>query len=378
MAGYGTAQIIDTARYGQKKVYEYGIERMQNEFEKYLAVHNKNMEDIKSRFVQKTSTEKRFHIEGEVDTVVMTPVERQYGVVAPQMIEKDGYDIGIRLDAHQAAQAWELWYLVQETVDRMNDQLNAILAADKRFLIKRMLVALFDNTSYTVTERYNDGEVLPIYPLLNGDTNPIPRGQYDQEFDPTTQIHHHVVAAINDASVAAGVLDLTEHMTSGKVIVEIAYADRAAWRALTGFYGPHDLRIEHSMFANSGKNLADKTGLDLINPYDSFLGIIEGLNIEIYVRPYVPTNYTIMYAVGGNLERALRGRSSELTQWESQDLKAWDPSPYHNQIKGRVHRRTWGCSVKERRNGVILKKDAGLGSYSPPSGYAKSDLLVAS
>jgi len=242
MARFGTAQIIDTARFGQKKVFEYGIDRMKDEFQVYLDVHNKRMVDLMGRFVQKTSAEKRFHIGGGVMTAQMAPVERQYGVTPPQMVDVGGYDAGVRLDAHQNAQAWEAMYLARQTVDSMNDQLNALIAADRRAVVKRMLVSMFDPTQYTVQDRYADNEIIPIYPLLNGDNQPIPRGQYDQVFQ-NGHNHFMVVATIEPVGVKAAVLNLTEHIDSGSVKIEIAYTDQPAWRALTGFYGT---RVRHA------------------------------------------------------------------------------------------------------------------------------------
>jgi len=130
------------------------------------------------------------------------------------------------------------------------------------------------------------------------------------------------------------------------------------------------------VFATQGKQLGLMPEANLTDPYNCFIGVIELLNVEIWVRPYVPPGYAILYAEGSNLELPLRGRSSDIPEIEPAELTAIDRSEYNPQIAGRVYRRTWGCSVKERRNGVILRTDNTLSAYTPPTGYAKSDLSL--
>jgi hypothetical protein len=59
-------------------------------------------------------------------------------------------------------------------------------------------------------------------------------------------------------------------------------------------------------------------------------------------------------------------------------LSIIEPNKYNPKLTGRVVRRTWGCSVIERRSAIVVKVDAALNPYSAPTGCTVADLLVAS
>jgi hypothetical protein len=263
--------ILDTNRWGSKKIYEYGVERAMDEFKVVLAIHNKRMADLAGRFVGDTTEDKRFQFGGNADTVQMVPVERQYGRSAPQTIDFNPYDLGIRLDHYEANVLWDELFLARETVDSLDRQMNAILTADRKFVAKMIKVALFDGTNYLYEDRYGRKEILPIKGLLNADSLPIPvNPQTGDSFTASTHTHYQVIAAINATTAKAVHDNLTEHMDSGRIILETAYADAASWTGITGFKSALDMRVAHSSLSDL---INYGPGLDLTNPYDRFLGI---------------------------------------------------------------------------------------------------------
>lgn len=357
--GKATLSILDVDGYGDIRVKDYGVDRAWEQFDVFRAEHNKITESMFDHLLQGV-TEDRLRRFGDVDTLTMERVEMEYGAPSVKAAAMQPYEMGLPIFKLGVNQQWTKDAVSLMTVNQFNKQLVAVLTADIRALRTELGKALFRNTSYDFRDRYSgDGRILPVRALANADSLPLPVGPLGETFDGSSHSHYGTSASISDAAVKALVKNVMEHTTTGVPVIEINAANEAEMRALTGFTAAQDPRL---ILGVNITHIQDK--LDLWNPNDRFIGIIES-GAEIWVRPYIPANYLLCYVRGGELEKPLTQRRHML---HSTELMVKESLTLHPSLEAREITRVTGFGVTNRISAAILQKTGG--SYAVPSIYA--------
>lgn len=365
MAIKKTLSILDIKDYGNDTVFKYGIDKAWDEFQVVLDAHNALEAQMRSTLVQGETAEQR-HRFGAADSIVFQDIELEYGRPDADSVTFEHYDVGLPLAMGGVGTQWTERMMQLITVEQFNTQLNAVLTADSQWLQVRMGKAIFGNVNYTYRDRYINNTSLPVKRLLNADSTPIPLGRYNATFDGSTHTHYVVIAALNDAAVAAIQNNLTEHLKgSGKVVMLINKAQTAAALALSDFEKARDPRVV--LGVNTAHLTPELNSLyENIMLDDRFLGIVED-GPEIWVKPWIPSGYIFAYIEGSELDKPLMARRDVV---ESSDLRIVEPTDVHPKLKARTAQRIIGFGVVERRNGVVAKIDSELGSYTVPAAFA--------
>lgn len=358
---FRSMNILNVDEYGATRVYQYGIDRVYDEFQVVLEIHNKRMNMLYDTLVGARTSEKRHRFGAAGASLKMVRVGRETGRAHAQSTTFKPYDVGVPIDKYELSQAWTKRYAQRETVERMNAQLTAALTADKKLLQWKIGTALFGNANYDFFDEEGDGQTYPVKRLLNADSLPIPVGPHGDVFDETTHSHYMVIASVSAATMKTVSTNLAEHSESGEQILEVAYEDVALYRAITGFIPAEDGRIIQSL--NS-----DRIALSLNrnNIRDRFIGYIPD-GPAVWVKPYIPAGYGFTYLDGGDLGSPLVEVYDDI---DGQGLIVAEPERINSKQEARSVARIGGFGCLERRNGVVFWIDAEVDPYEVPAIYA--------
>jgi hypothetical protein len=356
---YGTLQVLDTI--GTRKaaasdyLNTYDEAELYQQVQMFLDAHNLLVDQITMDLVEKTTD--RLTTWGGNATVDMIDGS-ELSRPDVQKMQVSPTTLGFPLYLKQVAWGVTRLFMMNKTVKDLDEILVAIRDADIRDIGKAIRQALFNPTNnLTNADKRTDGATIPLRRLLNADSANIPPDPYGGTFDGSTHTHFkgYASSSVAAADLTAILSNVSEHYLSPGMRGYIAKNLEATIRAFTGFYPAYDTRLT---IASDVTHIS--TNLEMNNVQDRFIGIFE--NAEIYVRPWVPSNYIFVYNV--NAPKPLRMRVRDGMQGSLHIAADIDMYP----LRAQFMEREYGISVYERTNGAVLY--TGASSYSAPSAWS--------
>lgn len=354
---YGTLRVLDTLHYGELPVIEYNPDRAFAEFEVVMAAHNMVMRDLFSDVIAPgfvTNGRARY---GGSSVRKMTRIDMEFGLADAQKVGT-GYTVGLPLYAFGSATQWTEKYFKQATVEEFNANLTAELDADITNFQTEIMRALFNPTNFTWTDEDGDGTDYPVKRLLNADGNPIPTGPQARSFDGSSHTHYMTSAALDEAAMTDLAANVMEHYTSGEARIYINSAQESTVLGLDNFIPAVDPRIQLAITSDR-LNMA----LDLFNTYDRRIGIIKN-GPEVWVKPWVPSNYLFCFMKGQKPPLSLR--RDKYDPFDLTVVEVNDTSSRKAKLTARAVERKFGIGVTTRHNGAVMQITGG--AYAAPSG----------
>lgn len=318
-----------------------------------LAVHNALFEDMASDYA--IFTDKPQLPYGGSDAAIIQELD-EWGAADAS---KAGAvtNVGIPLRIYGSTVQWTRTAFENMSVAEFAAQLDAHAAADIRNFYAILRRVLFTNTNTTgYSDRLQSKLTYDLKALLNADGAAIPDSPSGTSFDGSSHTHYNANATLTQAAVIANIEDVVEHGVSGSVQVHISKADEATVRGFADFSPYLDARVT----VLSG--VVGNQALDVSNPDNRAIGVLGGA--EIWVKPWVPQNYSVAVDVGGaEKPLAIRTRTGSLTGSGAFRMVA---DHEHYPLRARNMGREYGVSVVGRHKAAVLRSNNA--SYAIPGG----------
>lgn len=315
-----------------------------------LAEHNRQLTALLGLFAQRTTDYQLNYKSTGVRS--LQPLD-EYGRALPT---KTGSRYTIGFPIQMGGDAFGQTYLARAkmTVQEVNDELAAMMVADKRWLRDRILAALFTNVDWTFLDPLYGS--LTIKPLANGDT--VTYNVVNGSDTGTTDTHFLAqAAAIADATNPYPTIysELNEHPENagGPVIALIATSLVATTEALATFYGATDPDLSPGTGPTLTGTLGTPTPGTVLGKAD---------NVWIVEWPVLPAGYIVAVSGGGAKPLALREHAEAELQGFKRVAERNDHPWYESQ-----YLRMAGFGAYNRVGAVIQR--IGNGTYAIPTNY---------
>ncbi len=312
---YGSLTTTDTLqslRVASGTIAQFGEDRAWDAINAALVAHNRILADLVVPFVEVTTNRLRRY--GGPDQVDMEEAD-EYGSSQAQKISAGAF-IGFPMKKYEVALQWTRDYFAVAMASEFAAQVTAVFAADIRRLQRDIKRALFYPTSYNFTDRLIDKAVLPVKALVNADGQPIPLGPNGETFVAASHTHY-IASAIGggwgaatptqiQTDLQAQVSTTIEHFNGGDLYIYINQAQEASVRSMTN--GVFTAYVDARVVGPTSNYNAPGVGLNPITIYNRPIGIFSGA--EIWVKPWIPANYTFCFVAGQPKPLAMRMRGS--------------------------------------------------------------------
>jgi hypothetical protein len=356
---FGTLNILDTIGSRRAAASDYlniyDEAELYQQISQYLMAHNTLLDEITSDVVDGTTTDRLVTWGGNA-TVDMQDGD-EYSRPDVQKIQVSPVTMGLPLRLKQIAWGVTRLFMQNKTVGDLDQLLTAITDADIRDVAKTIRRTLFNptnNTSYT--DRRTDGAAYTLRSLLNADSATIPPDPYGNVFNAGTHTHYLGTGSFAASDLQAGIDTVLEHFLSGEMVVYIAKNLETTVRGFTGFYPYYDARLTLATNAT----VAAGKALDMTNAQNRAIGIFN--QAEVYVKPWVPSNYCFFF--NRSAPKPLRKRVRNAQQGNlniAADLEIYP-------LRAQFLEREYGMGVVNRTNGACLY--TGNATYAAPAEWS--------
>jgi hypothetical protein len=287
---YGTMTTIDSLRYSQSTVLNFGEDRVYDAVQREIDALNAQIAEATGAFVERTQDKLRRY--GATTNMQMKPVG-QGGIPPVQKAGIPANNLGFPLYNFALGIQWTKIAFKRLTVREVARQTDAATTADKRRVMYEFKNALFLPTNRTVRDELTEESALdiPVKALLNADGMTIPNGPDNEVFDGTVHTHYLFTAAFIAANLSSLIDTVVEHFADGEVQVYINRAQAPTVRGFTGFVPYDDARLlnrQTTLQAGPGGNL-----FRLNNQPIGYFGAA-----EVWIKPWVPANYVVCLNIG--------------------------------------------------------------------------------
>jgi hypothetical protein len=355
---FGTLQVLDTI--GSRKAAASDYLNTYDESELYMQVqmfldaHNKLVDMITSDLVVKTTD--RLTTWGGNATVDMIDGD-QFSRPDVQKMQVSPTTLGFPLYLKQVAWGVTRLFMMNKTVKDLDEILVAIRDADIRDIGKAIRAALFNPTNaLTYVDKRTDGATLPLRRLLNADSAVIPPDPYGNVFTASTHTHYLGTGSFIAGDLTTGIDTVLEHYLSGEMRIYAAKNLETTIRGFSGFYPYYDARLRLA----ADTTVAASKSLDMENNLDRSIGIFG--SAEIFIRPWVPSNYIFFYNVSAPKPLRMRIRNDASASLHIAAEMETFP------LRAQFIEREYGISTLERSNGACLLTTNA--TYSAPSAWS--------
>lgn len=294
---FGTLQLADTLRQiDNANIMEYGLDNLYANVQILLQAHNAIMDDVMN-FVETTDDRVRRYGTHAPNRGFQELDE--YGAADVQKTAVSGVDVGFPLRKFGRGTGWTREYWEAKTPADFIKEMNTVLQDDVLNIQAQARRALFTSTNnLSYIDRFDTGTTLPVRALLNADGAAIPPDQWGNEFNGATHQHYLGTASLTAANVDATIDTVVEHgvMPGESIRIFINRGNEAAFTALTGFQYYERERITRGG-GYTGDILEGGVRNDL-KPDDVAIGLWDGY-AEVWLKPWVPLNYVLVFLAGG-------------------------------------------------------------------------------
>lgn len=337
---------------GDRRVSEAGVTVVTSAIDAALAEHNRQMDAIISLFARRTTDFKtRFLTAAQARLQGLDENGRARPIRASGQ-----YDVSFPLQV--GGTAWGATYIARElmTVQEVQERVNTMLMADRRWVRDHILAGLFVEGSWTFTDP--EKGALTIYGPASGDGTLY---QVQTGADAMATDDHILATADAIADVTnpfPTVADeLREHPENdGEVIVFIPTNLRASTEALTTFYPAADPNLR------SGSGVTELVGSLGAAVPGEVIGYEGTARAWIVEWRALPSSYIVGITTNG--ERPLAMREFPVASLQGFVRVAdRDDHPFYEQ----QWQRAAGFGAWNRVGAVVMR--IGNGTYAVPTGY---------
>lgn len=362
---YGVSVLTDLLATDSQTVADYGENRLYDNLNRLMMVHNDLMAEQLSEFVEvRSGADARLAGSGGTETMAVEDLD-EFATPDRQHVEA-GVPMGFPLRRHGNSIGWTLDWLDDATPADVAAQVNAAMTADYQGVGRAIRRALYHPTNQNVTDRFwKDKAVLPVKALVNADGFPIPPNPATGDaFDAATHSHYLGSASWTTTFLTALVRTVREHYQAGMVRILINHNDAAAVQGLSGFekaVNPIVVQPRDSSYVDpSYRPLATES------IYNRFLGVYE--DAEVWVKPWVLQSYPIAIHVGAGSRKVLRYRQKNPARGQFRIMFNSDPRYATNHpLEARGWMREFGIAPQERYGAAVGY--VGNATYSAPATY---------
>lgn len=357
---YGTLTTLDDLRDSTQSIQDFGEDNLAERLNTALRFQNQAMQEAVADFATVTN-ERQLAYGGGGDDFEMQEMD-QNGTPDAQKTTAAG-NIGLPLRFYGVAVQWNRHFVINTSVASVLKQMDAGAAADARNVTKQIRNALFtptNNLSY-VDMLQAPNLTLELRALLNADGIEIPNGPNGEEFDGDTVTHYFAESTLSENGLTTALDAVMAHGVVGSMAIYINRADEAAVRGFDAFTPYVDARINVPLTEQTAQG-----ALDTNNPTDRAIGIFAGA--EVHVKPWVPSDYQLIFDRGGGNEKVLGIR----TRGGTMGGDAYNGGfglLFENEnfpIRARAMGREFGAGVINRHMAAV--NYSGGGTYTAPSG----------
>lgn len=348
---YGTLSTLDTLASTQATIAQFGEDKAFQTIADLLAAHNSLLDDMLRNFVETTEDRQRRYGGGSVG--YMDEVD-QFGRTDASK-QSQGVTVGFPLRKYQKSLQWTRDYFEVTTGAEFAAQINQAMLEDTATVERAIKRAIFTPTNSTVLDRYVDNVSLAVKAFVNADSAEMPSGPNGESFVAATHTHYTFSAAWDLAAFTALVTNVTEHVGTGMVVVEINQAQEAATRGFTGFAAVTDARIINPTTATIAQG-----SLDLINFNNRMIGILGGA--EVWVKSNrIPANYEFAW-IRGPQDKVLVRRQRNAARGALRLVADNEAYP----LRAQTRERETGFAVWNRVGGAVNYSNSGS-AYATPT-----------
>jgi hypothetical protein len=356
---FGTLSIFDTIGGRRAAANDYiGLydpATLYQQLTIFLDAHNRLMDEMMTDIA--ASTQERFMTWGSNAEASMQDGD-EFSRPDVQKISVNPTMMGFPLRLKQVAYGVTQLFMETKTVGDLEQVVTACTDADVRDRLAAIRGALFNPTdNLTYKDRLVDNITLPLRALINADGAYIPPDQYGNIFDPATHTHYLATASFVNANLHSLIDTVIEHYNSGTVRVNINRGLENTVRGFADFLAYYPQQITPAITANQALGVK----LDVLNIYNRPIGFF-GSKAEVWVKPWVPTNYAFAYNTVVNKPLMVRTRPTAGTTNRGSLRIAAQNESYP--LRATYLEREYGVGVWERTNGACLFTAGG--SYQAP------------
>lgn len=348
---YGTLSTLDTLAAVRQSVVDFGEDRAWAEIDAALTAHNRQITEMLSNFVERTTDVRRAY--GTSDNKTFDEMD-QWGLPDAQKIAA-GQTVDFPLRRYGISQQWTYQAFRTMPVSQLASEAKAAMDGDRLNILRGIKRAIYTSSNSTFTDKLgNPANVsLAVKAFANNDGSNYPLGPNGEVF--ATSHTHYLANATLTTTVATNLITaVQEHYNSGQPVVIINAADEAGWRALTGFVPLQDPRV--TLNANANQPYLRANPYDLYNRDIGYYG-----NALIRIRPWAIANYAFAYVEGQEAVLAMRIPSQAPDLGELQLIYSDERHP----LRANSSERQFGIGVWQRVGGAVLQFSNG--TYQNPT-----------
>jgi hypothetical protein len=350
---WGTTTSSDTLASQFQTVAQFGEDRLwEQSIQPNLDAHNEIMDSLFMDLCERgTDRQRRYGTTDQMSMVKTDEMGRPDAMkVAP------GAVAGFPMDEFAGTLQWTRKYFQNASVAEVTGQVTAMQDADAQRVILEVKRALFNPTNYTFDDYLVDhlSQIpLSVRALLNADGLGIPPGPNGEVFDGTTHTHYLATASLVVANLTAALETVLEHYAAGEARIYINRAQEAAVSALAGFTPLQQVSIVPPTTAAAVYN----PRLDRIQLYNRQIGVFAGA--EVWVKPWVPANYIVVFMVNQPKPLFIRSRTADSNRL----VIVAEDEKYP--LRARTYAREFGVGVWNRTSAAVLYTASG--TYAAPT-----------
>jgi hypothetical protein len=354
--------------------------------EKALAIYNELSTDVVSIFAETTTIAKeRFDagMLGGADSAILQKGMEYGRVLATQIEQEQGaenaFEVGYPIWRFSDRGMFTPEFLLRATVRDVNNKTLDAMIRDANSLYRYVLEAVFLNDNYNFTDPKDIGQNLGTYNvkrLLNADSTPGVFKKFDGSVVAFSTVNAYKTSG--SAAYTNNTFDmahdyLTDLGLDGQITYLIAKADEAVVRGLSNFvaFDPEPVGVTDpkiidpppvagTIIPNPKALVRTPRSIGRIRAQDANSG-------EVIVLPWMFAGY--LFAFDASAEKPVAIRESDLAQLRGFRLTHEDMSSViggDKLISNKIWMRVFGCGVRNRANGCIVKITTDV-SYTAPS-----------
>jgi hypothetical protein len=314
----------------------------------YLDQWNSRIEALVGEYADYTTVfQERYRV---IDAGGTLDPSDEYSRGRPMRETTTYYDVGYPLNQFDGRVTWTSLFLAKATVDRVDQDVDAVSIRDRNTLMRVFLRSLMHKTNYTFPDEEHGN--IAVKRLYNGD-GLVPPTFMGEVFDNT---HTHYLAT-NNAAITKAFLDivyehLAEHGLGVDVVLEVGRNVASAIELLTGFVA-NDSRDPKLRQADPPD--------EAITGNSRAIGRIS--NMEVRVSQDIPDNYGFATDLAGDPPVVMREDPEDSLRGL---VSVQDPPNSNFPLRNSFFRRRIGAGVRNRANGVCFQVVASA-TYTDPT-----------
>lgn len=346
---YTIADLLEN-RFDNVSPIEFGMDTIREVIENDIEAHNRIVDELLMEFAEPSDDLQRIY--GTAVDGKMVEVD-EFGR-GPTQKDRPGDTCGFPLRRYQFAIGWTRAQLQLMSVRDMAIALDTAEKAHLNALRRDIKRALYLSSNYTFRDYMATRTNLAVKRLVNADGAPIPPGPNGETFDGATHTHYNAVAALDNASAEALVVDVVEHGHSEDVRIAINKADESAWRGLSDFKAYVDVRLTRNANANEPIQHVDTIPVD-----NRPIGLFNGA--EVWIKPWAIANYALCWDAG-DMAKPLVKRQRPQSMLVGLRIAGENPS---HPLLAQYMEDDFGFGAWTRTNGAVLFFNGG--AYADPT-----------